>query len=92
MTDLQFVEGLLGVCDKEERHAIEMEDKIMDEMDKYWTPYDGHKVSKVATLEKWRTLLIVTQSGQCSLSQKARELWYKLECMLSYDLKRFERV
>jgi hypothetical protein len=70
--------------------AIETEALVQRTMDSYWTPFEGHKVNRTATVQKWHDFLLVAQSGQrTAMSDKCRELWFRLECQVAYDLKCF---
>lgn len=90
MTDIELVCGLTTLLAKEEASASRIVGQIQTAMDALWTPFEGHKVSKAETVGKWRDFLRVAQSGRADLSAKARELWFRLECQVAHDLKRFE--
>lgn len=90
MTDIELVRGLTALLAKEEASAERLIGRIQAAMDALWTPATGHKVSRAETVGKWRDFLRVAQSGRADLSAKARELWFRLECQVAHDLKRFE--
>lgn len=60
-------------------------------MDTLWTPFTGHKVSRFATIEKWRDLLLIAQLAQTSAAtEEEKTKWWMLECQLALDLKCFQ--
>jgi hypothetical protein len=68
--------------------AKRVRDVVLDAMDAYWTPFEGHKVSRRSSVEKWNDFLFVAQSGQrTAASEEEKLVYFQLECVVATQLK-----
>ena len=58
------------------------------EMAKYFTPAEGHKVSRRSSVEKWVDFLFIAESGQrTAASDEEALVWFRLECQVVNQLR-----
>ena len=73
----------MSYVEKSKKNALETITTVRQELDKYWTPANGHAISEKSTFEKIEDFLTVTDSGlRTACSEEESLQWFILRCNL----------